>query len=280
LVKGGVAVLTAGALVAGTAAVHQQAPRPAHHWGARTTADQRRPGTAADQRARTQHQGPGSSPGLPAKPLRAHDSQPKSAVGNVGHAGAGGMNALSNPATGSVRAGRLTASFGPVHQPTSGGRLELQSGSSAGEPQTAGKTRPRGTVPETPPDSATGRGPSSSGSQHAGDNAAETGVPTGAGSGGQRGPPGSNDRSDGEAGLAVAGSAGAASGDPESANARTAKAESDEAEGGAGGSGGEARSGGRGASGPTAYASSSPDSARAASTGPTANAGAVPQGDS
>jgi RNA polymerase sigma factor (sigma-70 family) len=216
LLKGGVAMLTAGVLVAGAAAVHPQVASRAHHRGPGMTANQLGAGTAAYQGARTQHQGPGISPNPPRDPASAHDSARASGIGNVGHAGAGGTAASSNPAEGSARERRFAISVAPSHQSPYRGQRSSQPGASGGKsPTTAGNAPLGGEAAQTAPDSATGRSRGSRDSQGVGDSSYAGRDPT---------RDGSNEGTDRGAGSDAAGSPDAGTPNAAGANAAGANA--------------------------------------------------------
>jgi RNA polymerase sigma factor (sigma-70 family) len=282
LLKGGVAMLTAGALVAGTAAVQPQAARRAHHRGPATSAGQRSPGTIGYLGGRAKHNGPGVGTRPAANHSNARDSAHASGLGNVGRAGAGSTSTLFDRTEGSVRIRRLAVSAAPTHQPAHRQGPTFQAVPD-GSPQTAANTPSRGTVPETTAGFPTGRSPGSAGFQAVGDaSAAARGGQTGEGSGEPRDSPSSDEGSGGWAGSDTAANANGGSRDAgranmENGNAANAGAGGGDPERGTRGSDPEGGSGGRGAWGPIAHASNAPDSAEAASSGQSDNAGAPPQ---
>jgi RNA polymerase sigma factor (sigma-70 family) len=251
LLKGGVAVLTAGTLVAGAVAVHPHAATRAHHRG---------PRTASYQAARANDRDAGTTQSPAANPSSARDRASTSGIRNARHASAGRTSAPFNRAEGTVRELRLAASLAPAHRPAHRGPPAFQGGSSAGKPRSSpGNIPSRDTVPATPTDLAIGRSPGSPGPQGVDDSYGPSRVPTGQGYGGQRDSHNSNAWSDAGSGPATDSSAGG------SGSAHPPDA--------------EASSGSTGASGPSVYGSNGPDVARAASTGPGGSTGATPRSD-
>jgi hypothetical protein len=276
LLKSGVAVLTAGALVAGTAAVHPQTARRAHHRGPSRSADQRSPGTTGDLGTRAKQRAPGIGPSRAASPTSARDSAPATGLGGAGRAGTGGTSALFNRARRSGAERHLVASVAPPDQQPYREGPAFHDGSSGGKPQTGANAPSRGTVPETSADSPAGRSPGASDFPSVDNSSPSRGVPAGEASGGSRGSSQPGDWSNGGAGWPPPGSPDGRNPDAASANAVNAGAGSGEAGSAMRGSGAEGWSGGRDASGPTGYGSSTPDAAGAAS-GQSTNAGATPQ---
>jgi RNA polymerase sigma factor (sigma-70 family) len=250
LLKGGVAVLTAGTLVAGAAAVHPHAATRAHHRG---------PGSAVYQRALANHGNAGTNRSPAANPSSAPVSASTSRVGNTRHAGARDASTPFNRAEESVRELRLAASLAPAHQPPHRGHPAFQGGSSAGKPRSSpGKTPFPGTVSATPTNLATARSPGPSGSRGGADGYGASRVPTGQGYGEPRDSHRSNAGSDAGSGRAT---------DPSAE--MNGRAQASDVEAGSGSA----------ASGPSVYSWSGPDATRATSTGSSGNTDAAPQGE-
>jgi hypothetical protein len=249
LLKGGVAMLTAGALVAGAAAVHPQAPRPSPHGGH---------GAPAHAGIQIYHRGAATHPSPLANPPGARESA-VSGLDSAARGGAGGSSTPVDRAVASVWEGRVGSGVAPAHPPShprlpSGGR-----GSPGREPQTKGRSgTPAGAAPETSADSAIGASPGSARSQGAGASSDTSAPPVGTSSSEPRDAPGSNTGSGSEAGTS-------ASGSPDG--------------GGTHGSDGEPAPGSAGASGPAGSRSSPPETARTAAVGPSGNANAAPNGE-
>jgi RNA polymerase sigma factor (sigma-70 family) len=283
LLKGGVVMLTAGALVAGTAAVHPRAPGRAPHRSPATSAGRRGPGTTGYLGERATHSAPGIGASSAASPSIARESALASGLGDPRHAAGAGTARLFSRTEGSVPI-RLAGSPAPTHRPAHRGLPAFQAVPD-GSPQTAAKTPSRGTVGETIADSPTGRGPSSAGSQAGGDGSAPRRDQTGAGSWEPRDSPRSDEGSGARGGSDTAGNANVGSpdagrGNVENGNASNAAVGSGDPQRGTSASGAEEGSGGRGAPDPTGYASNAPDPARAASSGRGGDAGATPQSNS